>query len=383
MNEHTIQTKRTIQYIKCLAKVRSILFSYGSPSELFRQRNEFKVTKNPQYKESFNAFQKYTYNNSIVIKYQNEFNISPVIIDIEEVAGAPQDIVEISDDNSCAPQDMVDVFDYHSGDAETLNNDDAGGENRGTVNAHSTLRNEIEGSDLDLEGSDLDLDQFPRNDEENGEEESEQESNGSDRLLDINDERFFIFGCANCHRRQSRFLIDEFEENSQYHIAFELHSTISVNSRRKFKHCASHRSEDRAVEIILCYECAHHLVSIDNTVIANQCQFTWPAFIWSLLKNADIHSKYGDNIWRFIPKEWRYWWLTSLTETHPNVFQAISIDIPSPIFVDRTMEIDEWSEDINSYELARLASTCNKHLMPKILCPWGCTEYNHRYVTYN
>ena len=155
MNEHTIPTNRTKQYIKCLAKVRSILFSYGSSSELFRQRNEFKVTKNPQYKESFNAYHKYTYNNSIVIKYQNEFKISPVIIDIEEVAGAPEDIVEISDDNSCAPQDMVDVLDDHFGNAETLNNDDAGGENRGTVNAH---RNEIEVSaDLDSEFSDLDL----------------------------------------------------------------------------------------------------------------------------------------------------------------------------------------------------------------------------------
>ena len=59
MNEHTIPTNRTKQYIKCLAKVRSILFPYGSSSELFRQRNEFKVTKNPQYKESFNAYQKY------------------------------------------------------------------------------------------------------------------------------------------------------------------------------------------------------------------------------------------------------------------------------------------------------------------------------------
>ena len=74
--------------------------------------------------------------------------------------------------------------------------------------------------------------------------------------------------------------------------------------------------------------------------------------------------------------------MTSLIEMYPNVFQAISIDNPSPIFVDRTLEIDEWNEDINSYELARLASTCNKHLMPKILCPWGCTEYNHRYVRY-
>ena len=49
---------------------------------------------------------------------------------------------------------MVDVLDDHFGDTETLNNDDAGGENRGTVNAH---RNEIEVSDLDSEFSDLDL----------------------------------------------------------------------------------------------------------------------------------------------------------------------------------------------------------------------------------
>lgn len=31
-----------------------------------------------------------------------------------------------------------------------------------------------------------------------------------------------------------------------------------------------------------------------------------------------------------------------------------------------------------SFDLGHLISTTNKHLMPNVLCPWGCTEYIHK-----
>ena len=51
---------------------------------------------------------------------------------------------------------------------------------------------------------------------------------------------------------------------------------------------------------------------------------------------------------------------------------------PPPIFFDRTPELSEWKDNLNSQILSRIASTCNKHLLPKNLCPWGCSEFNHK-----
>ena len=42
------------------------------------------------------------------------------------------------------------------------------------------------------------------------------------------------------------------------------------------------------------------------------------------------------------------------------------------------MDIKEWDDDIASYLLSRLASTCNKHLIPSMKCPWGCSEFQDK-----
>ena len=64
-------------------------------------------------------------------------------------------------------------------------------------------------------------------------------------------------------------------------------------------------------------------------------------------------------------------------QTHlPNVYGSISLDSPEALFIDRTLEMQEWNSDLKSQLLTRLASSCNKYLIPKVLCPWGCTEFN-------
>ena len=204
------------------------------------------------------------------------------------------------------------------------------------------------------------------------EEEEEEEDSG---LIRCTDERAFLFGCGNCRRKQSHVLINKYGVESKYCIQFELHKSDTIRSRRKFKFC--HTRVNHPCDIILCSLCAIHLTS-DDTDDAKSSKNVWPGFIWSLLQNKDLHSKYGNRIWKFIPSQWRHWWLSSVCECFPVVFEDITIDDPSPAFVDRTAEIDEWNDDIDSKLIARLADTCNKHLMPKILCPWGCSEYNHK-----
>ena len=96
------------------------------------------------------------------------------------------------------------------------------------------------------------------------------------------------------------------------------------------------------------------------------------------MKDECLHEKYGESIWRFIPLEWRPWWLNSLKESFPLIFGNITLTHPVPVFQDITANIEEWNGDINSYLLSKLRDTCNKHLVPTVKCPWGCSEFIHK-----
>ena len=58
---------------------------------------------------------------------------------------------------------------------------------------------------------------------------------------------------------------------------------------------------------------------------------------------------------------------------YPIIFGNITMDSPSPAFLDITKNTKEWDGDIYSYLLLRLQSTTNKHLKPTVKCPWGCS----------
>ena len=159
---------------------------------------------------------------------------------------------------------------------------------------------------------------------------------------------------------------------------FLRHRTNKLNLKARFRFLKGHRVEHRAQDILLCSECANHLVHLKGSKEKNSGVHAWPAFLWSFLENEDLHCEYdGEYLWKFIPEQWRYWWLDSIGVVFPHYFGDVSISEPEPFFKDRTPDIDEFNEDIESYLLARLAKTCNEHVMPLILCPWGCSEYNH------
>ena len=84
----------------------------------------------------------------------------------------------------------------------------------------------------------------------------------------------------------------------------------------------------------------------------------------------NIYGK--EYIWKFIPSTWRLWWYDSID---------LSLDIPKPFFHDTYFEIEEWNELISSQTLPNLKKACNKHLVPKILCPYGCSAFLHRFGT--
>ena len=182
--------------------------------------------------------------------------------------------------------------------------------------------------------------------------------------------------CANCFRRNRQFLIDKYQNNDTYIIEFYEHSSIEIKRRKKFRSIQATNGDSNIQRYILCDECSNYLVRKDDANEAKKQKYMWPAFIWFFLTNNNLLSKYGSQIWSFIPSQWRYWWIHSLKINI--IFDNMTISSPKPIFIDRSLEIQEWNDDISSLLLSRLASSCDKHILPRILCPWGCTEFNHR-----
>ena len=53
---------------------------------------------------------------------------------------------------------------------------------------------------------------------------------------------------------------------------------------------------------------------------------------------------------------------------------------PDSIFIDCSSDALEWKEDVESLLLSRLAKLCNKNIIPQNVYPWGCSEFNYKYV---
>ena len=98
---------------------------------------------------------------------------------------------------------------------------------------------------------------------------------------------------------------------------------------------------------------------------------TWLAFVWTVLKNKQVREIYGESICQFIPQQWRYWLIQSSKTTHPHEFGEVTIENTPPVCVNRTPQVSEGKEELDSQLLSRIASACNAHLLSKNVCPWG------------
>lgn len=178
--------------------------------------------------------------------------------------------------------------------------------------------------------------------------------------------------CDNCHRRN----VPTIPQGSFYDIQFHIRSSNNISRWRTFKHVRYNQSNP--VNYTFCTECNYYL-SPDHNANTKYDSSVWCSFIWSLFANTNIQNVYGIQIWKFIPIEWRPWWIHSITTLFPTIYSnTITIEYPTPVFKDKTIDIKEWNDDINSYLLSRLATASNKFLRPSIKCPWGCSEFQHK-----
>ena len=214
-----------------------------------------------------------------------------------------------------------------------------------------------------------------------GDDESTEDNGILDNTSEEDEEKLI---CSNCFRAQNNQLIEQFWPDETYTITFFDHTSDEIRCATRFR-VVRKRSGRRKKTYKLCKECSHFLVREKDKTKASKNKFTWPSFVWTVLNNEKVKNAYGNKVWQFLPWQWRYWWIDTIKEKCPETYGDVTIKSPPCIFIDKTHEKKVWDDDVNSYLLSRLASCCNKYLLPNNLCPWGCTEFNHKcgYVSFD
>lgn len=199
-------------------------------------------------------------------------------------------------------------------------------------------------------------------------------------FLSTHDEQYRTFNNLYSSYRNYQKIVTNYESTHNRHTCenckrrnIPLNETNRRSLKRKtYKYIDRPSSSDG--DVILCTECTTYLTTEDSSD-----DVSWPSYIWYLIQNEDIQQNYGEDIWRFIPITWRTWWLDSVKSIYNHIFAFVSLENPTPVFVDRTSDIDDWDRLIATYDLTNLSVACNKYLQPTIKCPFGCSEFIHRH----
>ena len=84
-------------------------------------------------------------------------------------------------------------------------------------------------------------------------------------------------------------------------------------------------------------------------------------------------------MWSIIPITMRYWWIDAVKRIvfegeYP--YENVAIHYPVSIFIDKTMDKDQFQEDFDSQQLCRVVKSMdNQNVMNmNVLCPWGCSS---------
>ena len=163
--------------------------------------------------------------------------------------------------------------------------------------------------------------------------------------------------CMNCQRQHYR-------NDSYYEISFTTCYRNQIIRRKKYRF-VRYSASSRDI-LTLCKECANYLLNNDGAVYTNM----WPSFLWYFLSNEEINHHYGETKWKYVPDTLLLGW-SYLFDESDNI-------ITDSYFRDITNAKMEFEECIKSPYLSTVAESCNKYLIPTILCPWGCSEYLHK-----
>ena len=198
--------------------------------------------------------------------------------------------------------------------------------------------------------------------------------------------KFYEDACANCYRKaglvEGASGIVDVDRSVQLQVCWLKSGSFSraisnvkfVEARTAAVELDSGYCKRGAVRVKLCRHCKAALTH-DYRKVSEKDK--WPALVWKWLTDRRLLLRYGEDVWKIVPCEWRLWWERAVKDCIP-VMCNVTLDKPCPIFADvtdRKAELELGIAGMNAVEMRRV---CNEHLFPLVRCPWGCSEYFHK-----
>ena len=280
----------------------------------------------------------------------------------------------------CNGTRIVEADDDFSGDQES---DDSswdpgnvpGGDSDGGEDELVDSVNDSDGDQMDLESvGDISSD-------------SDDDDSHNDDDVDIPTRvKFYDDACDNCHRKAME------QRNSSGQIDCDRSVRLRVvwltsgafqrrASTMKFSAARAAATEvnpgyykQKSVRMQLCQQCRNGLTIQPSTIVEKDI---WPAMMWTWLTDRSLLRRFGSDLWKIVPAEWRRWWIRAVLDCIPQ-FHHVTVENPLPIFSDVTDRKGEFEEGIAEMRAVEMRRVCNEHLLPLVRCPWGCSEYFHK-----
>ena len=197
--------------------------------------------------------------------------------------------------------------------------------------------------------------------------------------------KFYPDTCDNCHRK-SIGTGDRFGQNESQSVRLGVVWLTAGSFKRNYATMNIAAARDAAaavnssfckknrVRMTLCQQCKCALTNQPSKILEED---VWPAMVWGWLTDSNLMRRFGSDLWKVVPDEWRYWWIDAIVECAP-VFRNVTLESPPPIFSDVTGRKEELETGIGTMCASDMQRVCNEHLLPLVRCPWGCSEYFHK-----
>ena len=193
--------------------------------------------------------------------------------------------------------------------------------------------------------------------------------------------------CNNCRRRKVQISPGLKQYNVQLHrVNVSKNKFVRKFANVKWKELVKAKQREgnqdevdkmlrnEKVKLSLCQNCKTYLT---GNCDANEVGNIWPAMIWSWLTDTNLLNEYGILLWGLVPDLWRPWWIDELQESG-SIYNSITLSSPRSVLRDVTLDKQDMERAIAENNLTGLRDACNKHMLPLVKCPWGCTHIHYK-----
>ena len=173
--------------------------------------------------------------------------------------------------------------------------------------------------------------------------------------------------CINCHREDTTGREDRDVVDPAYNVTVLPRNVQNASNRRKFALATLAPSQQTAY---LCEQC--HAYRVNDTSPKNTSDNAWPAFVWTLLSDAQTWS----SAWLLLPKSWKTRWSRAVSRIQ-GIPEEVLLSRPS-LFADVTVGLKKDLDALENLKWSELMSREESLAIPSVKCPAGCSEFKHK-----